>query len=143
MSITVVKERGVRMVNAVRVCVAPLLMIFFVGAALADTDKNKRLTVEFEHAKQAFERAAESMSTDEGSAAGLRKLKNTYEKKRAALDKARIDSLVEYSGREPRFIENLRGAGSSWVEISNELNVHPSVIGIELIDDRPPPFATP
>ena len=135
--------RPCRFFVAARAGMLLALLMLVAGTAVADAAENQRLTIELEQARQAYDRAAASASGDGDSAAHLPKLKNAYEKKRTTLEKARINSLVEYSGRDPQFVENLRSAGNSWIDVSNELNVHPSVIGIELIDDRPPPFAAP
>ncbi len=65
------------------------------------------------------------------------------ESTRAALDDARVAVIAEFMELEPQAIASRRAAGDSWIKITNDLGVHPSIIGIQLIDDRPPSLGAP
>ncbi len=55
-------------------------------------------------------------------------------------DRARAETLAAYSGRSVADIERIRIDALTWEATAREIGVHPSVIGIELIDARPPSF---
>ena len=71
----------------------------------------------------------------------IKAAKETYEQRSSELSRARVETLAEYSGIAPQEIEKRRAAAATWTAISREISVHPSIIGIELIDAQPPPFA--
>lgn len=66
--------------------------------------------------------------------------KQTHTQRSNELDSARLATLAEYSGLVEQDIEQLRTGADTWEATAREIGVHPSVIGIEIIDARPPPF---
>ncbi len=97
----------------------------------ANTAKNN-----YHEAQQIFDRQRDVTAQE-----NVQSAKETYEQRISELDRARIETLAEYSGVALQAIERRHAAAASWTAIAREIGVHPSVIGIEIIDARPPPFA--
>ena len=97
-----------------------------------DTAKADYLEMQQDFHRQPDDRTQERMQA----------AKETYEQRSSELSRARVETLAEYSGIAPQEIEKRRAAAATWITISREIGVHPSIIGIELIDAQPPPFAS-
>ena len=65
---------------------------------------------------------------------------NLHESQRQ-LNFARASALAAFCDLTPQAIVELHDGGKSWQQIANDLGIHPSVIGIEIVDQRPPTLA--
>jgi len=107
-----------------------------------DSDTMHELTSRATAADRNYLEAQQRHANDANDAtqARLQRAKLEYDERSLELDTARVSTLAEFSGLAPKDIEKRRMAGATWETIATDIGVHPSIIGIELIDTRPPPF---
>ncbi len=60
-----------------------------------------------------------------------------------SLNLSRASILALHSDLDADTILKLHDAGKSWRQIAEDLSLHPSLIGIEIVDPRPPSFVRP
>ncbi|HJP35718.1 MAG: hypothetical protein QF609_06540 [Gammaproteobacteria bacterium] len=139
------QRRGIRrLVNSrsSRLAVANLALCISMHASGVDGTTIDELISRADEAETSFREAREADRREQSSVAAqrLRDAERVRDERTGELDAARIETLSGFSGQVPEAIEKQRAGGSSWTEIALEIGVHPSVIGIELIDPRPPVF---
>ncbi|MFT4560791.1 MAG: signal transduction histidine kinase [Gammaproteobacteria bacterium] len=99
-----------------------------------------KLVDEVKVARSAVESIDDQVNVNEAERIDVRK---RYDASVAKLDLARSEILADLSGANAASIAQKRQLGQSWRAISDALHVHPSFIGIEVIDSRPPNFISP
>lgn len=68
-------------------------------------------------------------------------LEEQFRQSQDSLNLARASTLAEYCALDSIAILDLHATGNSWRQIADDLSVHPSLIGIEIVDPRPPILA--
>ncbi len=106
------------------------------------SDTMHELTSRATAADRGYQEAQErhAIKPDAAAQARLERAKLEYDERSLELDTARISTLAEFSSLAPEDIQKRRLAGATWEAIATDIGVHPSIIGIELIDPSPPPF---
>ncbi|MDA0821991.1 MAG: hypothetical protein O3C28_06155 [Proteobacteria bacterium] len=117
-----------------------LCLTFAWNSWAADIESMTKLVDEVAVARAAMEAIEDTANVNEAAQIGARK---RYATSIAKLDHARVETLEELAGASEASILEQRQRGQSWRAIADELNVHPSFIGIEIIDSRPPSFVSP
>jgi hypothetical protein len=106
----------------------------------ADIESMNKLVDKVDVARAAMDAIADPANVSEAAQTGAHK---RYATSFAKLERARVATLEELAGASEASILEQRQRGQSWRAIADELNVHPSFIGIEIIDSRPPSFVPP
>ena len=110
-----------------------------MGADLATINKLIRRS-ETAESKYHESQQAYAEIRDDNTHGRMQAAERSYDERSRELDNARVATLAEFSGLTAQDIERLREDAVSWEATAREIGVHPSIIGIELIDARPPPF---
>ncbi|MFT4580415.1 MAG: hypothetical protein ACI915_004705 [Gammaproteobacteria bacterium] len=114
-----------------------LWLVFAWNAWAADIGAIDALVGEVDVARVAMKSIQDNANAGEAEQIGTRK---RYDVSVVELDRTRAETLEELTGASEASISQQRQRGQSWREIADELNIHPSFIGIEIIDSRPPSF---
>jgi len=115
-------------------------VLFAVCAAASELSDLQQLDANTIAAQRSYLEAARE--TGDGTSERLQEAKRVYEELAAQLEAERIEALVEFTGGGRETIEQQRAGGVTWLEITTSMGVHPSIVGIEIIDSAPPPFVS-
>ena len=105
----------------------------------ADAETIARLMLEYTAAERSYLEATRATDA-EAADSRMADARDRLERSTLKLDQARLDRIVEFAAVDRAIIQQRRAAGVSWMDIAFDLGVHPSIIGITIVDDRPPAF---